>query len=70
MFNPVLLVMQPFELSPLVSSRLGNDNHSPSGWDSCDWGSDYGHTIQILNPTKRQNELEALAGRDLLEKRR
>lgn len=39
------------------------DNYGHGGCESCDWGSDYGHTIQIYKPTKNADELKALVGK-------
>lgn len=50
-------------LADLFGTReIDVDNYSSSGCDTCDYGSDYGHTIQITNLTKNQKELEGLVG--------
>ena len=36
------------------------DDYSVGGCETCDYGSDYGHTLQIFGPTKRVDELAAL----------
>jgi hypothetical protein len=42
------------------------DNYCTStGCDTCGYGSNYGHTIQIYNPTKNVEELTRLVGTDL-----
>jgi hypothetical protein len=42
------------------------DNYGTSGCDTCDYGSDYGHTIQIYEPTKNLKEMKKLIGKDLV----
>jgi hypothetical protein len=49
------------------TDKIDVDNYSSGGCDTCDWGSDYGHTIQIYEPTKRVEELAALHDMDLME---
>jgi hypothetical protein len=50
-------------LSRIVGTEeIDIDDYANSGCESCDFGSDYGHTIQILNPTLRVVELEELCG--------
>ena len=44
---------QLMKLSELFgTTSLNIDNYSIKGCKSCDWGSDYGHVIEITNPTK------------------
>lgn len=44
------------------TEEIDVDNYSQGGCDTCDYGSDYGHTIQIYNPTKNVEELQELVG--------
>lgn len=44
-----------------------NNYCNSAGCESCGYWSDYGNTIQILNPTKKIAELDELAGQDLWE---
>lgn len=54
----------------LGTEDINVDNYSNSGCESCDWGSDYGHKIQITNPTKQLEELEQLASINILHSTR
>ncbi len=55
-----------FQLSELFGTQdIDVDDYANSGCESCDWGSDYGHTIQIRFPTKLTEELKSLIGEDL-----
>jgi hypothetical protein len=38
------------------------NNYAHGGCDTCDYGSDYGHTIQVRNPTKNIEEARKLIG--------
>jgi hypothetical protein len=54
-----------FELMKAMSEVFGTDsidvdNFAHSGCETCDYGSDYGHDIQLRNVTKRLDELDAL----------
>lgn len=54
-----------FEILMGLSEMFGTkeidvDDYSISGCETCDWGSDYGHTIQIYNPTKLVEEMREL----------
>lgn len=41
------------KLSDLFGTeKIDVDNYSRGGCETCDWGSAYGHTIQVLEPTK------------------
>jgi hypothetical protein len=64
----------PVEINFKTLSKLGElfgteeidvDNFANSGCESCDYGSDYGHTIQIYNPTLRLSEITKLTLEDL-----
>jgi hypothetical protein len=47
------------------------DNYGQGGCETCDYGSDYGHTIQIREITKNADELKKLVGKgDLYEKKK
>lgn len=57
------------ELAELFGTEaIDVDNYSQSGCESCDWESDYGHTIQVYYPTKSVKELEDLVGKGNLIK--
>jgi hypothetical protein len=46
------------QLSELFGTdEIDVDDYSYSGCESCDYGSDYGHTIQVYNPTKNWPEV-------------
>ncbi len=47
------------------TTSIDVDRYSQGGCDTCDWGSDYGHTIQIYKPTKQLGGMELLNGKDL-----
>ncbi len=67
--SPELSFALLMELSELFGTKeIDVDNYSREGCESCDYGSDYGHTIQIYNPTKNVKEMSGLVGRDLHEK--
>mgnify|MGYP000591318132 CR=1 FL=1 len=40
------------------TDKIDVDDYANSGCETCDYGSDYGHTIQVINPTKRIDELK------------
>lgn len=55
-------------LSELFGTRqIDVDGYSASGCESCDYGSCYGHTIDVINPTKNTEHLHELFGRNLLK---
>ena len=55
------------QLSDLFGTdNIDVDDYSRGGCDTCDFGSDYGHTIQLRQVTKRYEELRYLAGKDLM----
>jgi hypothetical protein len=58
------------KLSKLFGTEnIDVDNYSRRGCDSCDWGSDYGHTIQIREITENGDELKKLVGKgDIYER--
>lgn len=45
------------------TEEIDVDQYSNGGCESCDYGSDYGHTIQIYNPTKNVGEFYALVSK-------
>jgi hypothetical protein len=47
------------------TTKIDVDDYSNGGCESCDYGSDYGHEIQIYDATKNVEELAALVGIDL-----
>lgn len=51
------------ELSEVFGTdKIDVDHYAEGGCESCDYGSDYGHTIQIYNPTKNVEEAKELFG--------
>lgn len=49
------------KLSELFGTQeIDVDNYAQEGCESCDWGSSYTHTIQVLHPTKSLEALEEL----------
>lgn len=55
-----------FRLAELFGTRdIDVDDYAIGGCDTCDYGSNYGHEIQILNPTKWIEELKACVGKNL-----
>lgn len=47
------------ELSELFGTdNIDVDDYSYRGCDTCDYGSDYGHEIQVRNPTKTLEVLD------------
>lgn len=42
------------------TEEIDVDDFSYGGCETCDYGSDYGHTLQLYNVTKRIDELEQL----------
>lgn len=52
------------ELSDLFgTTNINVDHYSVSGCETCDFYSDYGHTIQITNITKNRELLDELVNR-------
>ncbi len=43
------------------TEKIDVDNYANAGCDTCEYGSDYGHTFQIYEPTKRVDELDVWA---------
>lgn len=61
-----------FEILKKLSELFGTvkidlDNFAEGGCETCDHGSDYGHTIQIYAPTLYVEEMEQLVGKDLFQ---
>ncbi len=55
--SPTLNFDNLLGLSELFGTpKIDVDNYSSGGCETCDWGSNYGHTIQILNITKNYEE--------------
>lgn len=69
---PTLNFSALMKLSELFGTEnIDVDNYSRGGCETCDWGSDYGHTIQVREITKNADELNKLVGKgDLYEKRK
>lgn len=66
---PQLSFSQLMGLSKLFGTHdINVDNYNSSGCDTCDYGSDYGHTIQITNVTENESELDRLVGQDLFSR--
>lgn len=65
MYNPPKLNFSTLtSLSRLFGTEeIDVNEYSQGGCDSCDWGSDYGHTIDVLNPTKNVDEAKAILGK-------
>lgn len=61
-FNTLMALSKLFD-----TEEIDVDNYADSGCETCDYGSDYGHEIQIYNPKKNAKELKALVGKDLKE---
>lgn len=53
----------------VADADLDVDDYSKGGCETCDYYSDYGHTVQLRRPTKRVAELEALVGTDLYDRK-
>jgi hypothetical protein len=59
--RPTLGFAQLKALSELFGTdEIDVDDYSYGGCESCDYGSDYGHTIQIYNPTKNIDNFQQL----------
>lgn len=57
------------QLSDLFGTiKIDVDDYSNSGCETCDYGSNYGHSIQILEPTKNISQMQGLLDKNLLEK--
>ena len=55
------------KLSELFGTEeIDVDDFAYGGCDTCDYGSCYGHEIQVYNPTKNVSEMDRLVGSDLL----
>jgi hypothetical protein len=62
--SPELSFAMLCKLSELFGTKsVDVDNYSSSGCESCDYGSDYGHTIQICKITENADELNKLVGK-------
>jgi uncharacterized protein (TIGR02996 family) len=64
-----------FDLLKALSDLFGTthidvDDYAEGGCETCDWGSDYGHTIQVYEPTRNAAELKALVGTEIWPDRR
>lgn len=54
------------EFSDLFGTvKIDVDDYANSGCETCDYGSSYGHIIDVYEPTKNVAELEELVGQDL-----
>lgn len=58
------------ELSDLFgTTNIDVDNYSQGGCETCDWGSKYGHTIQIRDITKNHDILGQWADSNIYNER-
>lgn len=58
---PNLSFAKLMELSKLFGTEeIDVDDYSSEGCESCDYGSDYGHTIQLKNPTLNTDNLDKI----------
>lgn len=65
---PTINFTRLMELSKLFgTTAIDVDDFANAGCESCDYGSDYGHAIQIYEPTTNTDELAALVDTDLKE---
>lgn len=63
--HPELGFKQLKQLSELFGTEsIDVDNYSQSGCDTCDYGSDYGHTIQIRSATKNVDSIKKILGEE------
>lgn len=61
--KPELNFDKLMQLSEIFGTReIDVDDYSEGGCETCDYGSDYGHEIQIYNPTKNVEEMKELIG--------
>jgi len=66
--SPNLNFAKLMELSKLFGTEEINvDNYSEGGCETCDYGSSYGHTIQITALKRYAEEMKSLCGKDLIE---
>lgn len=64
--SPNLSFEKLLGLSELFGTKaIDVDDYATQGCETCDFGSDYGHTIQIYEPTKNVEEMMQLLGDDL-----
>lgn len=62
--RPELNLDKLIELSKLFgATEIDVDDYSQSGCDTCDYGSDYGHEIQVYNPTLCVKEIKKLTSK-------
>lgn len=62
--RPELNLNKLIELSKLFgTTEIDVDDYSQSGCDTCDYGSDYGHEIQVYNPIFWINEIKELTSK-------
>jgi hypothetical protein len=58
---PGLNFDQLMKISELFgTTKIDVDNYSQMGCETCDYGSNYGHTIQVKEPTLNCRAVEAL----------
>lgn len=53
------------------TKKIDVDHYSEKGCPTCDHGSDYGHTLQVYNPSRSVEELTGLVGcnRETIDKK-
>lgn len=61
--RPTLGLKKLMQLSKLFGTEeIDVDDFSCGGCETCDYGSDYGHTIQVYNPTQNYGEILSIIG--------
>ena len=56
--SPELTLDRLIQLTELFgTTKINVDNYAVAGCDTCDYGSDYGHTIQVYAPSKNVDEI-------------
>jgi hypothetical protein len=64
--SPVINFARLKALSDLFGTEaIDVDDYANAGCETCDWGSDYGHTIQVYEPTANEAGMDLLVGLDL-----
>lgn len=59
--SPNLNFSTLLKLSDLLGTEdIDVDDYAQGGCETCDYGSDYGHKIQVYNATKRLDEIASI----------
>lgn len=67
--SPNLSFAKLMKLAELFgTTNIDVDDYAQGGCETCDFGSCYGHDIQVREPTKLIKELDELVGKDLYAK--